>query len=104
MTSDKTKWEKSGLADGEVLDREGLWYLVRVPEYAKWQSWVVHGCKKDPPHTGGEFHHRMGFFVRVDQDDPTCMGCGLVCPDKFKTIWTLHNWDALQAYLQKNPR
>jgi hypothetical protein len=94
-----------GLCNGDILQEEGLWYLVRIPEYHRWESWVVHGCEKTPPpDTSGGFHHDLGYFVRVDQPDPTCMGCGLVCPDKFKTLWTLHNWSCIQGYYHRNPK
>ncbi len=98
------------ICNGDILQEEGLWYLVRVPEYDLWQSWVVHGCRKRPdgcrtrPDSGSGIHHKLGYFVRIDHDNPTCMGCGVAAPSKFKTLWTLHNWDALQGYLQRNPK
>ena len=96
---------KNPLSCGETIQEEGLWYLVRVPKYDRWESWVVHGCVVNPPgeYSGG-YHHVRGYFTRVDMDNPTCMGCGLVVPDKFKTLWTLHNWDAIQKYFNRNPK
>jgi hypothetical protein len=90
--------------NGEIIDQGALWYLVRVPEYPAWESWVVHGCKPHPDSdAGGGIHHELGYFTRIDQPDPVCMGCGLVTPEKWKTVWTLHNWDAIAAFYQRNP-
>lgn len=79
--------------EGETIDQEGNWYLIRVPTYSNWESWIVHGCKKYLD--GKVLCHRLGAYV-YNLNPPCCIICGETPPERLQTLWILHNFDNIQ--------
>ena len=78
---------------GEIIDQEGIWYLVRVPTYANWESWVIHGCKEF--FEGGFMGHELGGYASCDLPGQICEMCREKTPERLQALWTLHNFDRL---------
>ncbi len=81
---------------GDTIDQEGLWGLVRVDDYAEWESWIIHGCERYDEE--GCFGHVKGVYISCDMIPPECDLCKEPPPERIITLWLLHNWDANQKY------
>ena len=80
--------------DGDIIDQEGRWCLVRVPTYQKWESWIIHSCEE---YMDGDFMgHKRGCYTSCDLTPPRCHLCKEVPPDRLQTLWVLHNYDSIQ--------
>ncbi len=76
------------------LHVQGKWEFFRMDRHVKWETWIVHKCRKVPG---------TKYYFMVDIPNKCCPTCKSPIPREIFEGWKQQN-SHMTKYFQRNPK